>query len=193
MSGTDAIIARILSDAESKANTIISDAEDKVNEYKSQAETWCENYLNVQREMLKKDVEDIVSRRKTVAELDCRKIILAGKQDIISKVFKAILSKLCNLPTDKYLELVNSLVKEYGENNDKLIYADNSPLNEELLSNLESVKNLGIKIEGMGSFNGGVVLTNDICDKDLSFETLIQTKKSEIEKFVSDELFTEKQ
>jgi len=54
---------------------------------------------------------------------------------------------------------------------------------------LPSCKKLGIKTAGKGAFKGGVVLVNDVCDKDLSFEILVNALKTETEADAAEKLF----
>ena len=93
MEGKEAIIARIIGDAEKRAQTILSDAEKTVAESLSDAKEWAEEYRSARLKHLKEEAEEVVSRRKTVAELDCRKAMLAAKRETLDAVFARALEK----------------------------------------------------------------------------------------------------
>ncbi|MFR6055867.1 MAG: hypothetical protein ACLUHK_04655, partial [Eubacteriales bacterium] len=93
MDGKEAIIERIIGDAEKKADALLREAENGAKESAREAEEWIGEYLSAQRKLLKEECENVVSRRKTVAELDCRKVLLNAKQEVISEVFARALKR----------------------------------------------------------------------------------------------------
>lgn len=189
MEGKDAIIARIIGDAKKRADVLDAEADANVKASLADAGEWAENYKNTQRELLKAETENIVSRRKTVAELDCRKAMLSAKQEVIGAVLSRALAKALGFGKEKYLSVVEKLIEENAEKGDTIILAKGSPVEEKDIAALPVVKELALSLGGSGDFSGGVFLTNGVCDKDLSFAAVIAAQKDELEAEISEKLF----
>ena len=98
MEGKEAIVGRILSDAQQKAETRKAEAAARAENARDEARRKAEALLTSGRAQLMRDAEETVSRRETVAGLDVRKRLLAAKREAIeadgrelaaSKVFLA--------------------------------------------------------------------------------------------------------
>lgn len=190
MEGKEAIIARIIGDAKNKAEVLLRDADTNVAESEREAKEWIADYLKAQRKLLAEEAENVVTRRKTVAELDCRKVALSAKQAVISEVFERALQSAESFPEVKYLEIVEKLCKENAEEGDTLILAASAPLKEADIAKLPVFKEKKLKFDGTSDkFRGGIMLVNDVCDKDLSFKALLDNKKGELEAEIAAALF----
>ena len=187
---TKGIITRIISDAEEKANSIISVAEEKAKKSIDSANEWCENYKSAQQKILDAEIDDILSRRQTVAELDCRKIKLSSKQQVITEVFERVYDKLCSLPKEDYLNFLEKLLNLYAEEGDLIINSASKKVTEQEILSLETAKKLNLKCQNTGDFVGGIMLVNKLCDKDLTFKTIIGIQKSQLETYVATKLFS---
>ena len=190
MEGKEAIIARIIGDAKNKAEVLLRDADTNVAESEREAKEWIADYLKAQRKLLAEEAENVVTRRKTVAELDCRKVALSAKQAVISEVFERALQSAESFPEVKYLEIVEKLCNENAEEGDTLILAASAPLKEADIAKLPVFKEKKLKFGGTcDKFRGGIMLVNDVCDKDLSFKALLDNKKDELEAEIAAALF----
>lgn len=190
MEGKEAIIARIIGDAKNKAEVLLRDADTNVAESEREAKEWIADYLKAQRKLLAEEAENVVTRRKTVAELDCRKVALSAKQAVISEVFERALQSAESFPEVKYLEIVEKLCNENAEEGDTLILAASAPLKEADIAKLPVFKEKKLKFGGTSDkFRGGIMLVNDVCDKDLSFKALLDNKKDELEAEIAAALF----
>lgn len=190
MEGKEAIIERIISDATIKAQTLIDDANKEASLRISSAEEWADNYKRAQEEILARDVKDIAFRRATVAELDVRKLLLQAKQQVIAEVLDNVYKKLCALDKKSYLSYVEKLISENADNGDEILFGKDNVLSEKDILDLKvvSAKNLTVSKE-QGDFIGGIVLIGKICDKDLSFKTLVDNKKDEYTARIAEKLF----
>lgn len=191
MDGKEAIIARIIEDAENKAAALRLDAENTVAGRVKDAESWAEQYTAAERAKLELEAENLVSRRATVADLDYRKIVLSAKQDIIGGVFDLALDKLTKLGKKEYLAVIDKLIGENGEKGDEIVIAKGAPVTAADVEKLASAAKLGLKARENGDFKGGIMLIGRVCDKDLSFGTLLNAEKAETEADVAEMLFGE--
>lgn len=185
-----AIIDKIIEDAETKAAEIISIANAEAEKSIADGNLWAESYKSEQNAILNAANEDKVLRRKTVAELDVKKIVLKAKQDAIESVFGSAYNKLCSLNKAEYLSFVKKLLEKYAEESDTVILSSDNIISEKDLSDLKVVtdKHLAVSAE-KGDFIGGVMLVGKICDKDLTFKSIVNESKSEFVSEVSKELF----
>lgn len=185
-----AIIDKIIEDAETRAAEIISVANAEAEKSIADGNSWAERYKSEQNAILNAANEDKVLRRKTVAELDVKKIVLKAKQDAIESVFDSAYKKLCLLNKAEYLSFVKKLLEKYAEEKDTVILSSDNIISEKDLSDLKVVsdKHLAVAAE-KGDFIGGVMLVGKICDKDLTFKSIVNESKSEFVSEVSKELF----
>lgn len=103
MNGIEKITARIAADAEAEIREIREESDRRCaeiraeNERKAQAECW---------KILQdgaKEAESRVSRMDRTARLEAKKMILAMKQQAVSKAFDAAREKIVNLPEQDYV------------------------------------------------------------------------------------------
>ena len=174
MDGKEAIIKRIKTDAEKKAREIIDSAEKNAEERKADAENWAKDYIASQEKILKRDAEEVLSRRLTVADLDVRKIILNAKQQVIAGVLNAVFESLCSLNKGDYLKLVAKLIEENAEIGDEVVLSSDGVLTADNIKSLKiyAEKKLSVS-KAAGDFKGGVYLIGKTCDKSLTFYSLI--------------------
>ena len=77
---------------------------------------------------------------------------------------------------------MEKLCNENAEEGDTLILAASAPLKEADIAKLPVFKEKKLKFGGTSDkFRGGIMLVNDVCDKDLSFKALLDNKKDELE------------
>lgn len=185
-----AIIDKIIEDAETRAAEIISVANAEAEKSIAGGNSWAERYKSEQNAILNAANEDKVLRRKTVAELDVKKIVLKAKQDSIESVFDSAYKKLCSLNKAEYLSFVVKLIEKSAEEKDTVVLSSDGVISETDLTSFEVVKdkNLAVSAE-KGDFVGGVMLVGKICDKDLTFKSIVNESKSEFVSEVSKELF----
>lgn len=185
-----AIIDKIIEDAENRAAEIISVANAEAEKSIADGNSWAESYKSEQNAILSAANEDKVLRRKTVAELDVKKIVLKAKQDAIESVFDSAYNKLCALKKTDYLSFVVKLIEKYAEEKDTVVLSSDGVISETDLTSLEVVKDKKLTVSDVkGDFIGGVMFIGKICDKDLTFKSIVNESKSEFVSEVSKELF----
>ena len=119
------ITSKILDDAKAQADAITLDAnlraEGIVNEAKGNAESLIESYKSRgEEEKLK-----LIERKKSVAEIDGRKITLGLKQQIIDKAFKVAAEKISSMEDDKYIEFLIEKIKSSGVKSGEIVMNPN--------------------------------------------------------------------
>lgn len=190
MEGKEAIINKIIEDAETLAKEKIAAAENKAKEVKTAAEEWAENYASVQTDILSKEQKSVIDGKATLAQLDCRKIMLYEKQKIISEVLDKLYLKLCGLNKKEYIAFVEKLLNSAADNGDEIILSSDGVIKAEDVKKLKVYKDKNLTLsEKSGKFVGGVYLNGKVSDKDLTFKSVLQDKKDQLIFEVAEEIF----
>lgn len=190
MEGKEAIIKRILDDAEAKAATIRLSAEENRANTMQEAEEWSVRYLEKQRALLQAESEDRIIRKSTVAELDVRKELLAAKREVLDDVYALALKKLENLSKKQYLSILSNMLQKYAEVGEQIVLSKNAATYRKDIETLPVVQEKKLELsESCGDFSGGILLLGEKCDKDLSFDTALKTLKTQIESETAEHLF----
>ena len=190
MDGKKAIIAKIIESAEKKARDNLHVAEQYAVSVKEQATEWANAYSNAQEKVLQKDTADIIARRKIVAGLDVRKILLKAKQDVIDDIFVRAEQKLCKADKKTYLKLVLNTIAEFADEGDQVMLSCDGVISEKDISESAVFKEKKLTVcKKQGKFYGGVMLIGKNCDKNLTFHEIISAEKDKIAPVLAKEIF----
>ena len=168
----EAIVNRILSDADERAKVVIEEATLKAKELVSEAEIFSANLKNKAEEKASEREDQIIERYKTLARIEGNKILINKKQEILKDLKKQALDVLLGLDKSKKLELIEKLLNNFAEKEEKLLVNIVGITNEEIES-LEVVKKLKLDVEKYKGEQQGLILESKSCDKNLLFEDLI--------------------
>lgn len=192
MAGTEAIINKIIADAKAKAEQILEQAKVDSQAVLDSAVTECEQ--NTKACMSKKQavIDETIARRRTVAELDVKKIVLKAKKDAIDKAFDLAKEDLVNLSSADYLKLVSSMIETYVEDGDIVTISskDKDIITDKLVKDIASKKGVKLTLsKEYGDFTGGVILSNNGIDKNLTFDVELKVLREELETTIASMIF----
>ena len=161
-----AIVEKIISDAEAEAQAIISDAEKKAEETVDKANLWA-----------------------ATARLDCAKIMLAEKRAVIDEVYARALEQLKNLGKADAVHLFERLLTLYAEEGDEVVFADGFSYAQDV-AKLGVIKEKKLKVSPKkANIDGGCILIGKNSDKDLSFTALLAVDREERQAEIASALF----
>lgn len=191
MDSKEAIIGTIMSEAEEKAAKITQKGNEDADKLISDAKAFAEDLNNKLKSEYAFNEAETLRRRKTVAALDAKKLVLKAKQEVLSEVFSRAYDKLCALQKSDYLALVDKLLALSAEDGDEVVLSDDGVIADGDIKSLGVYKerNLTVSPE-KGDFKGGVKLIGKICDKDLSFRQVLDEKKDSLSAKMAEELFS---
>lgn len=176
MNGKDAIVSDIIEKAEKSAEAIVADArkshDSTIDKLKSDLEKKRESAIKTAREK----ADDVIRRRRTLANLEARKTELAAKQRVIDAAFDEATKKMLNMTDHIYREFIAEIVERFAEDGDRIIIAerDKKRLHNEWLCSLNEKLNLNLAFaDETHSGKGGIILVGKKCDKNLTFETML--------------------
>ncbi len=187
----EAIIEKIISDGQKKADAILKEAQERADEILADAAAECKTYYDNSVYETGVLVDDILSRGKTVAELDAKKLQLGAKAQVLNEVFVGALEKLRTLDKKAYKGLLLGMLKNAEDGDEVIISArEKDILTEKDVK--EYATKRGIKLtlcKELGDFDGGLMLRGNGIDKNFTFEVEIALLRDEIEMNIAKELF----
>ncbi len=191
------ITSKILEDAKAQADAITLDAnlraEGIVNDAKESAESLMESYkTRGEEEKLK-----LIDRKKSVAEIDGRKITLGVKQELIDKAFNAAAEKIASMESDKYIDFLVEKIKASGVKEGEIVMNPNQReeigtkfvdrLNQAFATDAET-KGFTLSEETVDAI-GGFMVKNGQIYMNGTLENLIEEEYGEIVSSVVEKLF----
>lgn len=187
----EAIVEKIISDANLRADSIVGEANAKVDEIISAAAAECKAYLYSFKSETDKLVADVDARSKTVAELDARKLMLAAKTKVLDVVYERTLEDLRNLDKDAYSALIFAMLDNAKDGDVVTISKrEKNIVTKKSLDEFAKKKGITLTLsDKFGDFDGGVVLSENGVDKNFTFEVEVALLKEQTEAKVAKEIF----
>ncbi|MDD7457639.1 MAG: V-type ATP synthase subunit E [Clostridia bacterium] len=192
MAGTDAIINKILADAEEKASQIKTQSKIDCDEVIASAESEAKKMMDEVLQNKQSVIDETVKRQKAVAELDAKKIVLKAKKDAIDEAFRLAKEKLNSLSSEKYFEVVSNMISTYAEDGDVVTVSakDKKLITKAKLDKIATAKKIKLTLnKEYGDFEGGVILSGNGMDKNLTFDVELKTLRDEMETEIADMIF----
>ncbi len=194
MNNKEVIIEKIVKDALDVSNENISKAQTEADAILAAAKQTASEYADANLPKGKAQADEIKKRRTMVTNLDCKKIILSTKAELIEKVFASVADKMRKDNKKGYIALIKNMIKASAADNDTVII---SRKDKDILTQAEIdsiAKEIGKKLKlskDFGDFDGGVMLCGDKFDKNLTFALEFEQIKDEQEEKLAKILFGE--
>lgn len=178
----NAIVEKNLSEAKAKAESILNASKQTSADFASKSE-----------KQAIVDGEEIIKRRKIVAKLDCNKVMLSKKKELVDDVFKEAISTL-RKDKSKYITLISGMLERNADDGDRVVICekDKAVITADLIAKVAKKcgKKLSLSSE-YGDFDGGFILENESFDKNLSLSLALADIRENIEGQVVEILFKE--
>ncbi len=100
------ITDKIIRDAEDIKKIKLEEAKNQCERILSEAKTKAQKILDETSSAGREEKAKIIERRKSVSDIDGRKIILAKKQELLDECFDAAVDRLVNLPEEEYVNFL---------------------------------------------------------------------------------------
>lgn len=187
----EAIVEKIISDANLKADSLVAEANAKADEIISAAAEECKGYMHTFKSETDKMIFDIDARSKTVADLDARKLTLAAKTKVLDVVYERTLENLKNLDKEAYSALIFGMLENAKDGDVVTISArEKDIVTEESLAKFAKSKGISLTLsKELGDFDGGIVLGGNGVDKNFTFDVEVALLKEQTEAKTAKEIF----
>lgn len=184
-----AIVERIISDAEREAQAIIDEAEERAKATVAEANTRAERNRRGTEAEVKARAESIFDGKAAAARLDGAKILLGEKRGVIDEVYARALGKLLELSEKETLYLCGRLLDGHAEEGDELVFAENFRY-AQAVSALPQVKEKKLKVSSKrAKLDGGFMLCGKNSDKNLSYGALLSMDREEKQSEIASVIF----
>lgn len=187
------ITSKIISDAESIAKVTLDEANAECDAILARADSKAEQILREAGERGQDEKEKLISRRKAVADIDGRKIILEEKQKLIAECFDQAIDQITSMKKEEYIAFLAGLVKKTGETEGELILnqKDAASVGTDLVNTL-SKELAGSKItlsKETKNIRGGFLLKKGSIFINGTVEALVDEAKEDLVGEVAAQLF----
>lgn len=187
------LLSKIILDAEAQAEEIKTTAEQASAVALDNAITSFNAEFEKVISKAKTDGEEIITQAVLNAEIEARKILLKAKQEVLGATIERSLEKLMKLPDSEYIALITDMIAGVAENGDTVIISQNDEnrLTAEVIAKISKVigKKLTLSNE-RGDFLGGVILSQNGLDKNMTLENELSEIKQERINKLSTKLFS---
>ena len=129
----------------------------------------------------------------SAAEMETRKLTLRAQQEVLAEAYDLALRQLCEMPKEKYLDLMVRLLKRAvstGREELLLSEKDRGEIGQELLERAN--RELGASLtlsDRCAPIRAGFLLSSRECDVNCSFETLLALSRERTERGAAQILF----
>lgn len=174
------ITSRILGEAEAERDITLAEARARSEAVLAEAEKNAATLLADAERRGKIEKDKIITRRKSVADIDCRKVFLAKKQEIIEACFARAIDEITDMPKAAYIELLLHLGKTSGVKAGVLIFNERDK--QSVAAEVCHALNCGsfIVSEKTGKMRGGYLLNTGNVTVNNTIEALVSEAKSEL-------------
>ena len=116
------ITSKIISEASELKEKTLSEARVQSDAVLAEAQKKAQEMVEESKKRGLEEKEKIISRRKSVADIDCRKVFLAKKQELIGQCFDKAVDEIITMNEADYTELLTALGKNSGLTAGQLIF-----------------------------------------------------------------------
>ena len=116
------ITSKIISEASELKEKTLSEARVQSDAVLAEAQKKAQEMVEESKKRGLEEKEKIISRRKSVADIDCRKVFLAKKQELIGQCFDKAVDEIITMNEADYTDLLTALGKSSGLTAGQLIF-----------------------------------------------------------------------
>lgn len=190
MNNLDKIISHIEAEGINETQAIMKAANEQAQEIVNAAmEEGKKITSEITMDAIKKEKQIIDSAKNSARQLE-KQQALKTKQAAIAKVIECAKEKLYNLSDEKYLEIVEKMLKTYAHKNESGLIAFNEKDKGRIDEKVYSSYGLSLS-ENSANIDGGFVLIYGGIEENCSFEAIIDSKKEELSDKIASLLFAD--
>lgn len=195
MNGIEKITARITEDCRKETFAILAEARAKAEEITAKAKAEAQAVGDEVLAQGRRAAAEREDRLASTAQMECRKAVLAAKQDVIEEAFEQAHKQLLALPEDKYIALLADLaVQASVTGKEKLIFSapDRARVGKAVAAaaNEKIGSNAALTLaEETRPMDGGFILSDGAVEVNCTFDTLIRLQRGALSGEVAKVLF----
>lgn len=187
------ITSAIIDEAQAECEQILNAADTKNRGVITQLK----NRIKIETDIAVKNAQEerkrIISRKKSVADIDSKKIILARKQKIINDCFEEAVEYITSMDEDRYIKFLVKAGIEAGFSEGSLIFneKEKETIGQKVADELNKVVQGGkfLLAEETRKIKGGYMLRKGQIYINNSVEAMVEDKRRELTAGVAEILF----
>lgn len=191
MNNKEAIISKIIDDAEKAAESNIQEAEDTAAQILARAQKEVDKFSDANAGKADALYNEALSRSAVVANLDCKRLLLNAKKQVVAKVFEEAADEI-KADKKSYLALVEKMILACCDDKDEVVVceSDDKIFTKKFISDVSKKAGKSLtKSATFGDFKGGVMLVGKNFDKNLTLDLELEEVKQNIESETVEILF----
>ncbi len=195
MNGIEKITGLIQSEAQAEIDAVLAQAREEAAQVTARYEAQVKAETADLDSRSEKAAAERRERLVSAAQMEARKAALAAKQEMVEKAYALALEKLCQLPEERYTEVLASLLiraSSTGREEVVLSEKDRKRVGEAAVAkaNKDGGKKLTLSQETR-DIPGGFILKDQNVEVNCTFDTLVRLQKAETAGAVAKKLFPE--
>lgn len=187
------ITSAIIDEAQAECEQILNAADTKNRGVITQLKNRIKIETDIAVKNAQEERERIISRKKSVADIDSKKIILARKQKIINDCFEEAVEYITSMDEDRYIKFLVKAGIEAGFSEGSLIFneKEKETIGQKVADELNKVVQEGkfLLAEETRKIKGGYMLRKGQIYINNSVEAMVEDKSRELTAGVAEILF----
>ncbi len=190
------ITSKILEDARAQADAITGDAKLRADGIIKDAQEKAEKLLEDYKARGEEEKGKLIDRKKSVADIDGRKLTLEVKQRIIDKTFALASEKIASMDEDKYIDFLVGKIEKSGIKDGDVVMNSQQrekigpKLVDELNKRISGAEDRGFTLsEETRKMVGGFMIKQGQVYMNGTLENLLEEEQGEIISSVVEKLF----
>ena len=187
------ITSAIIDEAQAECEQILNAADTKNRGVITQLKNRIKIETDIAVKNAQEERERIISRKKSVADIDSKKIILARKQKIINDCFEEAVEYITSMDEDRYIKFLVKAGIEAGFSEGSLIFneKEKETIGQKVADELNKVVQGGkfLLAEETRKIKGGYMLRKGQIYINNSVEAMMEDKRRELTAGVAEILF----
>lgn len=193
MNGLEAILNRIMQDAEEQICDIGEQADARCAEILAAADREAAAIVRGFGLKAAEQAAILQHRSDSLSALETRKTILAARQALIDEVIKQAAARLARLPRLEKAALYRRFLEEQAAGSESVVFAgEDQPIAGQIVAAANREKGWHLTVDPTpGNFSGGLILRQDLIETNLTIDLLVRSLRPELVGLAAAALFCE--
>lgn len=187
-----ALIEAIREESLAQCNAIVAGGDSRAAQILATAEENALSHLVKGKQQADAEAQAIVDKGKIDASMRSSLAMLTARRELVDRVYQRAYERLVLMDYPTYKGWLEAVLGQYAEQGDTVLLDAKSPIPLSDARALSIVKERALSVELGEDIGGGLLISNGMVEKDLSFPSILQSIKEQTEVEVANALFAKK-
>lgn len=187
------LLQKIKDDTAQEVQNIMDEAQARYKINRLDVEEYLSLFEQSEIEKAESTAKESEKQTRMLAEIEAKKIMLKAKRELIDQTVERAKQKMLSLPDGEYIDWITTLISQKATDGDKVIISKNDVerLTAKVIGEISAKTGKRITLsDKIGDFSGGIILTQNGCDKNMTLETALDEIKQDYILKISTKLFS---